>query len=183
MVDNEEAKGKAADKLDQILGGLTNLSADMQDLQRRLGDVETRVKQQDMRTAKFQPMQPPEGLGKKPMPRLEGLQKAEQFATEGKSLMVSASGLIAPYARRLYPDGAIVRVNPTSDLYRRLQLAKEKAEKAGRDRFFDPDRGEGVVITTHFVNSRWQVKYRVRFDGLTQQGRGDGFYEDELIPA
>ena len=171
-------KTESTDKQEEsaILGVLKNISGQLDGLERRMGDMEVKVKQQDMRTAKFQPMQPPDGV-KKPRPQLEQLQRAEQYANDGKSLPVSASGRLMAYAQVLYPEGTIVRFNPESEVYQRLKKAHE--ERKAR---FDPDMGEGVIITTHFINSDYGVKYRVRFDKLTAP-RGDGFYETELIPA
>lgn len=168
------------DKLDLILGAVTSLRQQNDDLTRRLAATEEKLRQQDLRTVKFEPIKPAgayEQQTKTPHPDLSGLTKAGQTVNGSQNMPMTASGQVMPYVQPSYPKGTIVKFNPTSEIYGLLRSAFEK--RKGR---FDPATGEGVVIDTHFINRDFRWKLRVQFVGLTKE-RGDGFWEDELIPA
>jgi hypothetical protein len=165
LADDTE-RGEIAPIEDPLMAMLKSISSKIDDVTGRLTTVEERVERQAKATPQFQPSGSTDWHN-----GVKALKKAGE-GTDGKStLPVGVDGLLVHHYRRRYADGDIVQLDPASDVSKRLADSGVHTENL-----------LGQVVGIHFVNNAGKAKYRVNVPGVTGE-RGDGFWEDELIPA
>ena len=162
--------------LTDVMNSLRGLSSSITDLKMRVDKVEGGA-------VKFTPMATPERVAQdisKPAMDLKGLTAGEQ-RFGGKTVACMVNGTLLPDFVPRYGEGTLVRINPKSDLGKRLEGQIVKVP-VGRNQRQEMSALEGVgrVEGLHYVDKNHETKYRVVFPGLTGV-RGDGYRESELV--
>ena len=150
-----------------VLSAIGNLTGVVQGVVTRLEAVE--AEQQDQRSIIPQMVEmndDPKGA------MFAGLvQPGDEVGGTLRQKVIGTDGLPRTPHGRVLAKGTRVRLTEASETARVLRSKDQ-----------DPSRLVGQIVDLHYINDADEVKYRVRFPGLTT-ARGDGFYAHELVPA
>lgn len=161
---------------------LTRVLALLEDQTRRFEAIEADLAATKARTASFRPMEssapPPRGI----KAQLAGMRNGEQREGISTQILVDVHGeKVNGLTLQQYPCrfefGSRVRIDPGSARvgFPEGQTWGDVLAKLGID-------GYGTVRKVYWLNDDGQWKYSVHVPGLTN-GRPDGFYDSELLPA